>query len=199
MRRNNHAILAVLASALSAGHAMAESVPAVPTVGELAAIQSDTLIGRAQLAKAQVYADLRKFGGENGMGAPNGETDTTLPRVPRIVEVNGVSEATLAYANGQIDAREGDHIPGGYVVEKIRPDTKTVLLRPRKGHVIEIPVSSLAGLSTTSGTPPQPTSNMMVFPPNGSMAGAPQPQQPTPANVPRLAPSFAGSGAPGAR
>lgn len=196
MRKNNLAHLAVLACVVCASHAMAESVPAIATVGDLASIQSETLIGKATLVKAQVYADLSKFNGDSGAGALTGRADSSLPQVTRIVEANGVKEATLAYANGRIDAREGDRIPGGYVVVKIHPDISTVQLKAHNGHLFDLPVSSLAGLSATPGTVTQPTSNMIVLPPNPTMAGAPQPQQPTPANAPRLGPSFAGPGAP---
>jgi type IV pilus biogenesis protein PilP len=203
MRKNNHLVMAVAACVVCVGHAMAQSVPAIATVGDLASIQSETLLGKAKLVKAQVYADLRKFSGdsEGGAGALAGQVDLSLPQLTRIVEANGVSEATLAYANGKIDAREGDRVPGGYVVLKIRPEISTVQLKARNGHVVDVPVSSLSGLSATPGAPTQqnPTSMMpMPFPPNPMMAGAPQPQQPTPANIPRLGPSFAGPGTSGA-
>ncbi|MBN3815211.1 type IV pilus biogenesis protein PilP [Paraburkholderia sp. Se-20369] len=194
MRKNNHAFLVVLVCALCAGRAMAEPVPAVATVGDIASIQSETLLGKAKLAKAQVYADLSKFSGEGG-GGMGSLVSSSLPRVPRIVEVNGVREATFAYANGQVDAREGDHIPGGYVVQKIRPETSVVQLKGANGHLIEIPVSSLAGLSATQSAQTQPTPNVTFIPPNAMVAGAPQSQQPPPANVPRITPSLAGAGA----
>ncbi|WP_161790898.1 type IV pilus biogenesis protein PilP [Paraburkholderia sacchari] len=201
MRKNNHLFLAIVVCSLIATEACAQTVPAVATVGDLASIQSDTLLGKAKLAKEQVYADLRKYSGEGQSGGPAAQTDSNLPQLTRIVEANGVSEATLSYANGKIDAREGDRVPGGYVLFKIHPDTSVVQLKARNGHVFDVPVSSLSGLSATPSTTPQPAASnglIVLPPPNPSMAGAPQPQPPMPANVPHITPTLAGSGNSGA-
>ncbi|APA90234.1 type IV pilus biogenesis protein PilP (plasmid) [Paraburkholderia sprentiae WSM5005] len=193
MRKNSHFILAIAAFGLLATEAFAGTVPSVGTVGDLASIQSDTLLGKAQLAKEQVFADLRKFNGDGQPGGASAQIDSSLPQLTRIVEANGVSEATLAYANGKIDAREGDRVPGGYVLTKIHPDTSVIQLKARNGRVFEVPVSSLTGLSVTPTTPQPATSNgLIVLPPPPTTAGSPQPQQ-LPANAPHLTPSIAGS------
>jgi type IV pilus biogenesis protein PilP len=197
MRKNNHLVLAVAACAVFSADAFAQSVPSVATVGDLASIQSETLLGKAKLVNAQVYADLRKLSGQDGSGALTGQADSSIPQVTRIVEANGVSEATLAYANGKIDAREGDRIPGGFVLLKIRPDTSVVQLKARNGRVIDVPVSSASGLSATPTGPQPAASNGLVVlpPPSPSTAGAAPPQPPTLSNVPHLTPSLAGAGA----
>lgn len=196
MRKNNHLVLTFVACAVLTTPALAQSVPSVATVGDLASIQSDTLLGKAKLVHAQVYADLRKVSGQDGATTQTGVAESSIPQVTRIVEANGVSEATLAYANGKIDAREGDRIPGGFVLSKIRPDTSVVQLRARNGRVIDVPVSSLSGLSATpTGTPPAASNGLMMLPPpNPAMPGASPAQPPAPSNIPHLAPSLAGAG-----
>jgi type IV pilus biogenesis protein PilP len=196
MRKNNHLVLAAIACAVLTTPTFAQSVPSVATVGDLASIQSETLLGKAKLVHAQVYADLRKVSGQDGTATQTGVPDSSIPQVTRIVEANGVSEATLAYANGRIDAREGDRIPGGFVLSKIRPDTSIVQLKTHNGRVIDVPVSSLSGLSTTP-TGPQPAAPnglMMLPPPNPTMPGSSPAQAPAPSNVPHLTPSLAGAG-----
>lgn len=192
MRKNSHLILALVAFGLIATDAIGQTVPAVATVGDLATIQSDTLLGKARLAKEQVYADLRKINGE-GPGGSAATVDSGIPQLTRIVEANGVSEATLSYANGKIDAREGDRVPGGYVLIKIHPDTSLIQLKARNGRVFDVPVSSGSGLSATPTTPQPAASNgLIVLPPPNPMAGAPMPQ-PQPSNVPHLTPTMAGA------
>ncbi|MGP8437814.1 type IV pilus biogenesis protein PilP [Paraburkholderia fungorum] len=196
MRKNNRVLLAIVASGMAATAVCAQTVPAVATVGDLASIQSQTLLGKAKLVREQVYADLRKYsdGQTGGAGGSAAQTDTGLPQVIRIVEANGVSEATLAYANGKIDAREGDRVPGGYVLAKIHPDTSLVQLKARNGRLFDVPVSSLAGLSATPSAPQQtsmPNGLVSLMPPNPMTAPLPQPSASAPV-VPHITPSLAG-------
>jgi type IV pilus biogenesis protein PilP len=195
MRESKQIIVCAALAFVGAAHVIAQTVPAVQTVGDMAAVQSDTIMGKAKLARAQVLADLSRVSGAEGSGSLVGQPDSSLPQVKRIVEANGVSEATLSYSNGKIDVREGDRVPGGFVVVHIKPDASIVQLKTHSGKVIDVPVSSDAGLSATPGTSGSP--NGMV----GSPLGIPSPFQPrvqppeAPATPPRplLAPSLADS------
>lgn len=179
--------------ALIAGSAIAfaaDIVPPVKTVGDLAPVLSDTIMTKALVVRAQARADLEKITGSGASPGLGAQQDTSLPQVRRIMQTNGVGEATLGYTNGRIDVREGDRIPGGFTVVRIDPDASSVQLKSKGGKTFDVPVSSDAGLSVTQSTQSAPSTqpNAGSVPPFGAPPPLvplkdPNPAPPVPPNA----------------
>ena len=193
MRKNSYLLIGAAFLALVSPVAPSQPVPAVRTVGDMAAVQSDTMMAKAETARAQALAELRRVSGSGEPGGLTAQQDSSLPQVKRIVEANGISEATLVYTNGKIDVREGDHIPGGFVVLHIKPDTSIVQLKAPSGRLINVPVSSDAGLSATPSSAGQVGFNSVATYMPVNAAAQPQQAPVTSRPGPLLSPSLADS------
>lgn len=135
----------------------------VQTAGDLRAVVSDTVMYKAQVARAQAKAELDKATGSDSPGALGvAQQREGLPRVSQIVEARGVKSATFVYPNGIVDLGIGDSLPGGYKIVSMSTDTSLVGVQRKGGKVEFIPVTSASGLTTpdSSATTAQ----------NGSMA-----------------------------
>lgn len=95
----------------------------VPSVGDLARIQAETVLIKAQAKREEAQAELavRRQGGVSA--------DGTLPVLKSIYGTEKRLMATFIYpGNVTVEANEGDQIPGGYRVSKIFADTSKVEL-----------------------------------------------------------------------
>lgn len=95
----------------------------VPNVGDLARIQAETVLIKAQAKREEAQAELaaRRQGG--------GGTDGTLPVLKSIYGTEKRLIATFIYPGSvTVEANEGDRIPGGYRVSRIFADTSKVEL-----------------------------------------------------------------------
>lgn len=95
----------------------------VPSVGDLARIQAETVLIKAQAKREEAQAELavRRQGGVSA--------DGTLPVLKSIYGTEKQLMATFIYpGNVTVEANEGDQIPGGYRVSKIFADTSKVEL-----------------------------------------------------------------------
>ncbi|CAI1141826.1 type IV pilus biogenesis protein PilP [Serratia quinivorans] len=105
-------------------------------LGQLEAIQAETVLYEAQLARAKAFNELQKNGYDRGLSQPfnpappsqdnkteiKGAAQDTVP--PQIVEITGTGKgftAVLALSNGnQVTVQSGNRIPGTeYVVKRI--------------------------------------------------------------------------------
>lgn len=123
----------------------------VPTAGDLRLVVSDTMMYKAQAARAQAKADLDKATGTDSPGALGvAQEREGLPRVSQIVEARGAKSATFVYPNGTVDLGIGDSLPGGYKVVSISTDTSLVGVQRKGSKAVFIPVTSGSGLAAPS-------------------------------------------------
>lgn len=119
MRANKFTVILVPLSLL-VGPAVASEVP---NVGDLARIQAETVLIKAQAKREEAQADLAARR-QDGVSA-----DGTLPVLKSIYGTERRLVATFIYpGNVTVEANEGDRIPGGYRVSKIVADTNKVEL-----------------------------------------------------------------------
>ncbi|HID3656875.1 TPA: type IV pilus biogenesis protein PilP [Serratia marcescens] len=104
-------------------------------LGELEAIQAETVLFEAQLARAKAFSELQKNGYDRSLDRPfnpappaqdthetKGAVDDMPP--PKIVQITGMGKrftALLMLSNGnQVTVQPGNHIPGSdYVVKSV--------------------------------------------------------------------------------
>lgn len=126
-----------LALACAAANAMATT----PTVADLDAVQAETVMLRAQAAKAKAAQELDEL---RGSGNVTGAADAAqLPTARGLFGANGTRYVVFLYPNGGVAEGEvGDSIPGGYRVLSF--DSAGVHLRGRDGARHRIPFSMKA-------------------------------------------------------
>lgn len=137
---------------------------AVPSVADLDTVQSETLLIRAQAAKAKASQELSELSGKTDSGAlPNSsEADAPLPTARGLFGANGNRYVVFLYANGGVaEGKVGDAIPGGFRVVSF--DSGGVDLRSPTGRRSRIPFSMQA--PTPPAQPSQPASPGMPFNP----------------------------------
>ena len=99
----------------------------VPTVGDLARIQSETFLIRARAKQEEARNELIS------KRAAGSTDDGTLPVVKSILGTDHRIVITLIYpGNVQVEAMLGDTVPGGYKVGKIYQDSNKVELTKGK-------------------------------------------------------------------
>lgn len=118
-----------------------------PTVGDLARIQAETLLIKAQAKQEDARNELASKRSAGGMD------DGTLPVVKSIFGTDRRVVATLIYpGNVLVEAVPGDMLPGGYRVGKIHQDANKVeLVKGKERHAV--------GFSTVVPAARQPISN----------------------------------------
>lgn len=115
----------------------------VPSVGDLARIQAETVLIKAQAKREEAQAELAV---RRGVSA-----DGTLPVLKSIYGTEKLLMATFIYpGNVTIEANEGDQIPGGYRVSKIFADTSKVELAKGRDK-FHVGFSTLAPASRQMG------------------------------------------------
>jgi hypothetical protein len=106
--RSNH-IIALMALLAASGASRA----ADGTVGELARVQAETTLLKAQLERQDVATKMTAGGGTS----PGSTILGVTPFVGGVFGRTGHLYATLLYADGsRVDARAGSTVPGGYRV-----------------------------------------------------------------------------------
>lgn len=147
------------------------------TLDELGAVNAETVVLRAQAAREEARRTLLRA--KRGKDMPAcahtvGTRPDALPQTRRITAINGIREATLMYADRQVEVREGDTLTGGYVVQKILPQARRVDLKSKTGRIIQIPVSGATPIPMVSAAPlPQPSALLQRL-----STGAPSAPQP---------------------
>lgn len=136
MRANRCALL--LATLIAAPFAHSER--AQPTVGDLSRVQSETLLYKAQGARAQALADKRRSESEAGIDT-TGATGQAAPPVidselPTITGISGRAGrlfATFRYPNGNTaTAKSGEAIPGNFRVAEVSLDRAVITRGDRR-------------------------------------------------------------------
>lgn len=158
--RNSTLFLMLCASVPLVAHAQ--------TVGDLADVQADTLLFKAQAARAEA---LVKLGDANRQGSRENAADSgsdTLPVVRGVYGTAGKLYATFLYANGSsVDAGNGDVVPGGYVVRSL---SATRVQLARRGRSYTLGFSDLRPLTATEpsggGSAPPASSIPPLLPPS---------------------------------
>lgn len=122
------------------------------TVGDLSDVQSETLLLRAQAARAEAQAKLSEIGGSGGAAALG--ADGQLPVVRGVYGTTNALYATFLFANGStVDARAGDVIPGGFVVRSLSA-TRVQLGRRGRNYTVGFsdvrPLTPAANAEATS-------------------------------------------------
>jgi hypothetical protein len=101
----------------------ASCAEALPTVGELATIQAETMLIKARIKQEEAKNDLAL------KHSKGGAEDGTLPVVKSIFGTENHMVATLIYpGNMQVEAVVGELIPGGYKINKIHQTANKVEL-----------------------------------------------------------------------
>jgi type IV pilus biogenesis protein PilP len=125
------------------------------TVGQLTHIQSQNLVKAALAEGAEIdkrIRDAEKGGGNGSATAPlaavapdaaPAKVEAPAPVVRGVAGANGQQlVATFLYAGGSTrEARQGDHIPGGYVVKELTGSRVTLC---RGGQCFDTPMSDRA-------------------------------------------------------
>ena len=137
------------------GYATAESqtpmADGLKTVGDLARIQSETMVLRAQIDRASAEAELA--GKTNNVDMSQ---QANMPVVRAVYGAGGVMYATFLFVNGLTqDAKAGQVIKGGYKVVELSVD-RVVLARG--GHRFD------AGFASSVSPQAIGTSNSMMLP-----------------------------------
>lgn len=124
----------------------------VPTVGELARIQAETVLIKARAKQEEARNELAS------KRSAGGADDGTLPVVKSILGTDRRVVATLIYpGNVQVEAMPGDTLPGGYKVGKINQDSNKVELTKGKqrytvGFSTVVPTAKQQGNTTQNGS-----------------------------------------------
>jgi len=138
--RSNHIIALMALLAASGGSRAADG-----TVGELARVQAETTLLKAQLERQDVVTKIASAGGTSAGTPITGVT----PFVGGVFGRTGHLYATLLYADGsRVDARAGSTVPGGYRVATLTAER--VELIGADGRRV------LAAFSAASPVPPAP-------------------------------------------
>jgi len=106
------------------------------TVGDLAKVQSDTILYDAQAAradaKARMQASLAKAGDDLQASRGNSQPSVVAAELPTVTGISGAAGrlyASFLYPNGTTaNAKSGGQIPGGFVVAEVGID-RVVLTR----------------------------------------------------------------------
>jgi type IV pilus biogenesis protein PilP len=140
--------------ALTAGAQIARADDdGMQTAGDLRLVVSETVMYKAQAARAQARAELAKATGTDSPGALGvAQEREGLPRVSQIVEARGVKSATFIYPNGTVDLGIGDSLPNDYKIVSMSTDTSLVGVQKKGGKVVLIPVTSGSGLTTAESS-----------------------------------------------
>ncbi len=121
----------------------------IPVVGDLAAVNADTIMLQAQKARQAAQQALNE--GQNNGVAP--VSDVGLPALVKIIAINGTAVGTWIYpGNVKIEQGEGEHLPGGYTIAHLWADKLSGELRDRQGKIIPIGVSIAAPELTKPAT-----------------------------------------------
>lgn len=149
---------------------LAIGAESLATLGDLAKLQSDTILYEAETARAQAKLTmqdvLRKAGDDQqmrGSGEPPVQ-ESELPTVTGISGAAGWLYATFLYPNGTTaSAKSGSQIPGGFVVAEVGID-RVVLTRGDRRIPLQFgvanappPAPAHAQITQTPMTLPMPT------------------------------------------
>lgn len=130
---------------------MASYANDVPTIGDLARIQAETVLIKARAKQEEARNELA------ARRSAGGTEDGTLPVVKSILGTDRRVVATLIYAgNVQVEAMPGDTVPGGYKVGKIHQDSNKVELMKGKqrytvGFSTVVPTAKQQGSTALNG------------------------------------------------
>lgn len=133
---------------------------AVPTVADLDAMQGETLMIRAQAAKAKAAQELSDASTktDSPAGGTAAKTDAQLPTARGLFGANGSRYVVFLYANGGVaEGKVGDALPGGFRV--LAFDSGGVDLRADNGRKHRIPFSMQAPTP-----PPAPAAPVQQIP-----------------------------------
>ncbi|MDH0341964.1 type IV pilus biogenesis protein PilP [Chromobacterium haemolyticum] len=158
----NKAIVAVISTLAAVTAAHGEG-----TVGDLSSIQSETILIRAKVSRAEAQAQLDAR--TKGKGGAENNGDMALPVVKFVYGVGKQLSATFLYSSGEaIDAKVGDTILGGYKVVSLTVD-KVEVAKGKKRFL----VGFSGAAPTISPQPTQPTNPMMGQPSFASPISSP--------------------------
>ncbi|VVE58375.1 hypothetical protein PIN31009_05287 [Pandoraea iniqua] len=148
------------------GGETAATTPANSVVADLAKLQTEVALLRAQTERATAQAELDKAMGVNRANA-GGRGSAQLPIVTSIYGRDGMLSASIRLdQGGKLTVREGDHISGGYKVARI--DSREVTFSRQGRNYPVAPTADFAG-----GIGPGEGGLMLAPPlPMGAMGGA---------------------------
>ncbi|MNF79192.1 Type IV pilus biogenesis [compost metagenome] len=130
---------------------------ALPTVGDLSAVQSDTIMFEAQAkradAKAKMQESTAKAGDDpvlNQLATSASIVASDLPTVTGVSGVSGRLVASVCYSNGTtIKSKSGQTIPGGFVLTEITIDRVVAAKGDRR-----VPLQFVAVCNVTQSSAP---------------------------------------------
>ncbi|PRW84474.1 type IV pilus biogenesis protein PilP [Pseudomonas fluorescens] len=156
MRVKTLSLLALMLSAC----AVSAAERSQPTVGDLSAIQSETIMYKAQSARAEAKGEMQSFITKAGddplltqMNSAPSVVTADLPTVTGISGAAGRLFATFRYSNGTtVSAKSGDRITGGFTVSEVGLDRVVLTLGDRRiplqFGVINTPAPTTGGQMT---------------------------------------------------
>ena len=130
----------VLAVALFASPALSfRAEQALPSVGELSAVQSETIMYEAKAKRAEAQAKMLENNAKAGLDATGPTVITssvTANELPTITGISGAAGrlyATFRYRNGTtVTAKSGDQISGGFRVAEVGIDRVVITRGDRR-------------------------------------------------------------------
>jgi type IV pilus biogenesis protein PilP len=145
---------------------LALGADSLATVGDLAKVQSDTILYDAQAAradaKARMQASLAKAGDDLQSSRGNSQPSVVAAELPTVTGISGAAGrlyASFLYPNGTTaNAKSGGQIPGGFAVAEVGID-RVVLTRGDRRIPLQFGV-----VNAPAPLPAQPTQVPMTLP-----------------------------------
>lgn len=151
------ALVAILASSVA--------IAGTPTVAELDAVQSETIMLRAKATAEKARQELREYSGSTGTaGASSTQAEPQLPTARGLFGANGKSYVVFQYANGGMaEGVVGQVIPGNFRV--LAFDSTGVDLRAASGRRHRIPFSMQAPVQAATPQAAPSAGPVLAVPP----------------------------------
>lgn len=159
--RANAATLFALAAFAASNLAAAAN----PSVADLDAVQSETIMLRAKATAAKAQQELREYS-SSAAAASTGTApaETQLPTAKGLFGANGKRYVVFQYANGGMaEGVVGQKIPGNFHV--VAFDSTGVDLRSASGRRHRIPFSMQAPVPVPAAQPTAPAGPVLAVPP----------------------------------